>query len=156
MQTINLNNAIRKVSKLKEKGKIIVFTNGCFDLLHKGHLSYLEASKELGDYFIVGLNSDSSVKKLKGEDRPVNNEMARSKNLLSTSIVDDVIIFDEDNPRKLINGILPNVLTKGGDYNEGEIIGADIVKSSGGIVEIIPLLEGYSTTKIIRDYDEKA
>ena len=156
MQTINLNNAIRKVSKLKEKGKIIVFTNGCFDLLHKGHLSYLEASKELGDYFIVGLNSDSSVKKLKGEDRPVNNEMARSKNLLSTSIVDDVIIFDEDNPLKLINGILPNVLTKGGDYNEGEIIGADIVKSSGGIVEIIPLLEGYSTTKIIRDYDEKA
>ena len=156
MQTINLNNAIRKVYKLKEKGKIIVFTNGCFDLLHKGHLSYLEASKELGDYFIVGLNSDSSVKKLKGEDRPVNNEMARSKNLLSTSIVDDVIIFDEDNPLKLINGILPNVLTKGGDYNEGEIIGADIVKSSGGIVEIIPLLEGYSTTKIIRDYDEKA
>ena len=156
MQTINLNNAIRKVSKLKEKGKIIVFTNGCFDLLHKGHLSYLEASKELGDYFIVGLNSDSSVKKLKGEDRPVNNEMTRSKNLLSTSIVDDVIIFDEDNPLKLINGILPNVLTKGGDYNEGEIIGADIVKSSGGIVEIIPLLEGYSTTKIIRDYDEKA
>ena len=156
MQTINLNNAIRKVSKLKEKGKIIVFTNGCFDLLHKGHLSYLEVSKKLGDYFIVGLNSDSSVKKLKGKDRPVNNEMARAKNLLSTSIVDDVIIFNEDNPRKLINGILPNVLTKGGDYNEGEIIGADIVKSSGGIVEIIPLLEGYSTTKIIRDYYEKA
>ena len=156
MLTINLNTAISKVFKIKKNRKIVVFTNGCFDLLHKGHLSYLKASKELGDYLIVGLNSDSSVKKLKGKDRPINNEITRARNLLSTSIVDDVIIFNEDNPRKLINGILPNVLTKGGDYSENEIIGADTVKSNGGSVEIIPLLEGYSTSKIIRDLDEKA
>ena len=140
---------------LKKRGKIIVFTNGCFDILHKGHLHYLYESKKLGDYLIVGLNSDRSVKSLKGPERPINDQRSRAKNLLSIEIVDNVIIFDEPTPYNLIKKIIPSILTKGSDYKKKHIIGSDIVKSNNGRVVLIPFLDGYSTTKIINNLSKK-
>ena len=142
-------------NNLKNKGKKIVFTNGCFDILHKGHLHYLFESKKLGDYLIVGLNSDKSVKILKGSGRPVNNQETRAKNLLSKGIVDNVVIFDELDPYNLIEKIIPSILTKGSDYKNKDIIGSDIVKSNNGRVVLIPFLEGYSTTKLINNLSKK-
>ena len=142
-------------NNLKKKGKKIVFTNGCFDILHKGHLHYLFESKKLGDYLIVGLNSDKSVKILKGAGRPVNNQETRAKNLLSKGIVDNVVIFDELNPYNLIKKITPSILTKGSDYKNKDIIGSDFVKSNNGRVVLIPFLDGYSTTKIINNLSKK-
>ena len=140
---------------LKRRGKKIVFTNGCFDILHKGHLHYLFESKKLGDHLIVGLNSDRSVKILKGAGRPVNNQARRAKNLLSKNIVDNVVIFDELDPYNLIKKIIPSVLTKGCDYKNKDIIGSDIVKSNNGSVVLIPFLKGYSTTEIINNLSKK-
>ena len=132
------------------KNKIdIVFTNGCFALLHQGHLDLLNKASTYGDILIVGLNSDSSVKKLKGEDRPIENESIRSKNLLNLQCVNYVIIFDSKTPQDLVKIIMPNVLVKGGDYNANKIVGAKEVISNGGRVEIVPLTEGYSTSSII-------
>lgn len=142
-------------NNLKKKGKKIVFTNGCFDILHKGHLHYLFESKKLGDHLIVGLNSDRSVKFLKGPDRPINDQKSRAKNLLSTGIVDNVVIFDEPTPHNLIKKIIPSIITKGSDYKNKHIIGSDIVKSNNGRVVLIPFLEGYSTTKIINNLSKK-
>ena len=133
----------------KSKGLKIVFTNGCFDLLHKGHLDLLNKSSKFGDILIVGLNSDSSVKKIKGSSRPVEDEMIRSKKLMSLNYVDHVIIFKQLTPKKLISELKPDVLVKGGDYELNKIVGADEVVSNGGIVKIIPLTPGYSTTSII-------
>jgi len=133
-----------------EKEERTVFTNGCFDLLHTGHIDYLRRAKELGDKLIVGLNSDASVKRLKGKDRPINNEIDRKAMLLALKCVDDVIIFEEDTPIKLIEKILPNILVKGGDYNTSEIVGADVVYKNGGQVITMDFIDGYSTSSLIK------
>lgn len=138
-----------KILSLKSKNKKIVFTNGCFDILHLGHLKYLEESKKLGDFLIVAINSDESVKILKGSGRPVNNYTLRSKNLMKLKFVDEVIIFSERTPINLIKYLLPDILTKGGDYKTIDIVGSSVVEKSGGKVVVLPFLKGYSTTNII-------
>jgi len=140
-----------KVSKLRLKNKKVVFTNGCFDILHLGHQTYLNQSKALGDFLIVAINSDESVKSLKGDDRPINNQELRSKNLLNLECVDEVVVFSEKTPLKLIEFLLPDVLTKGGDYNHKNIVGSNIVEENGGKVILLPYLKGYSTTTIINN-----
>jgi len=142
---------IEKIGKLKSANNKIVFTNGCFDIIHKGHLSYLHQSKDLGDYLIVGLNSDDSVTLLKGSDRPINNQNVRAKNLLRLDYVDAVIIFSEETPEELIKLLLPDILTKGGDYQKNQIAGSNTVINNGGKVIILPHLKGYSTTAIINN-----
>ena len=127
----------------------LVFTNGCFDLLHKGHLDLLSNAAGFGDKLFVGLNSDKSVKKLKGDSRPKQNERTRAQNLLELKYVNHVIIFEDSTPQKLIHTMSPDVLVKGGDYKKNEIVGAKHVISNGGIVKIIPLTPGFSTTSII-------
>ena len=127
----------------------LVFTNGCFDLLHNGHLYLLSNSACFGDKLFVGLNSDISVKKLKGDSRPIQNERTRAKKLLELKYVNHVIIFEDLTPQKLIHAISPDVLVKGGDYKKSEIVGAKHVISSGGVVKIVPLTPGFSTTSII-------
>jgi len=123
-----------------------VFTNGCFDILHRGHVEYLKKSKSLGDYLIVGINSDSSVRKLKGNSRPINSQEDRKFVLENLSFVNDVIIFDEDTPYELIKKVSPDIITKGGDYKVEDVVGADIVPE----VQIIHFTGGYSTSNIIR------
>lgn len=140
-----------KIIELKKYDNVIVFTNGCFDILHKGHITYLSEARELGDYLIVGLNSDRSVTQIKGPERPINNQDFRSEKLLELNSVDDVIIFDEDTPQNLIDGLQPNILVKGGDYKKNEIVGAREVEKKGGEVVILPLVPGYSTTEIIKE-----
>ena len=151
MKHISIIIAKKKIIEMKESGSVIVFTNGCFDILHKGHLTYLNHARKLGNYLIVGLNSDVSVSNLKGSDRPINSQNFRSKQLLDLDAVDDVIIFNEDTPQNLINELQPNILVKGGDYKKNEIIGAREVEEKGGKVVILPLVPGYSTTKIINE-----
>lgn len=131
----------------KEK---VVFTNGVFDLLHTGHITYLAQSAELGTKLVIGLNADSSVKRLKGDSRPVNNQDSRALLLASLFFVDAVIIFDEDTPQALISNLLPDVLVKGADYNIESIVGADEVITNGGVVKTIDFVTGYSSTSIIQ------
>lgn len=135
---------------IKNEKKSIVFTNGCFDILHRGHASYLNQAKSLGDYLVVGVNSDRSVKTLKGESRPVNNENDRAFLLDNLKCVDYVIIFDEDTPYNLIKDIIPDFLVKGGDWKEEDIVGWDIVKAAGGKVLSLNFIENYSTTNTIK------
>ncbi|MDD3523528.1 MAG: D-glycero-beta-D-manno-heptose 1-phosphate adenylyltransferase [Candidatus Cloacimonetes bacterium] len=130
-------------------GKKIVFTNGCFDILHAGHVQYLEEARGMGDILVVGLNSDSSVTRLKGSERPVNNERDRYLVLQALRAVDYVIIFQEDTPYELIREIQPDVLVKGGDWAPEEIVGSDIVLSKGGVVRSLRFVEGLSTTGVI-------
>ena len=144
-----------KSAFLKRTGKKIVFTNGCFDILHQGHTTYLKGARALGDFLIVGLNSDESVTALKGKNRPINNETSRLKNLLNLPFVDFVTVFSELTPKLLIDEIRPDILVKGGDYNADEIIGADRVKADGGKVITLPLVPGFSTTKILENASEK-
>lgn len=129
--------------------KKIVFTNGCFDILHVGHKRYLQKAAELGDVLIIGVNSDVSVKRLKGPDRPINNENDRAEMLAALGFVDNVVIFDEDTPYELINEIQPDVLVKGGDYSPEQVVGRDIVEGRGGELVLIPFVDGKSTTNII-------
>lgn len=140
---------LKVVEELKKEGKKIVFTNGCFDIIHAGHVDYLEKAKSLGDFLIVGLNSDESVRRLKGKDRPVNPQDQRKKVLSALKPVDMVIIFDEDTPERLIKEIKPDVLVKGGDWKIENIVGADFVKSYGGQVLTIDFVYDTSTSKII-------
>ncbi|MCD7956953.1 MAG: D-glycero-beta-D-manno-heptose 1-phosphate adenylyltransferase [Lachnospiraceae bacterium] len=130
-------------------GKKVVFTNGCFDILHIGHIRYLQEASKLGDTLVIGLNSDASVKRLKGSKRPVNSQSDRAEVLCALEFVDYVIVFDEDTPYELIKKIQPNVLVKGGDYKPGEVVGKDIVEKNGGELVLVPLVEGKSTTRII-------
>jgi len=127
----------------------IVFTNGCFDLLHKGHIEYLSKARDLGDVLIIGLNTDDSVRRLKGDGRPLQDEKTRAMILASLRFVETVCLFDEDTPLDLIDAIKPDVLVKGGDYSEEQIVGADIVKANGGLVVTIPLTPGHSTSGLI-------
>ena len=135
--------------RLKASGKKVVFTNGCFDLLHPGHTRYLCAARELGDHLVVAVNSDRSVRVIKGPKRPLLSEQVRAELLAALSCVDTVFIFDEDNPLSVIQQLLPDVLVKGGDWAEDEIIGSDVVKAAGGKVERIPFVEDFSTTDLI-------
>lgn len=131
-------------------GKKVVFTNGCFDILHRGHVSYLNEAKSLGDILVIGINTDKSVKRLKGEDRPVNSEADRAFMLLNLKAVDYVFYFEEnDNPYELIKKIQPDILVKGGDWPVEQIIGHDIVLSNGGEVKSLRFEDGYSTTVLI-------
>jgi rfaE bifunctional protein nucleotidyltransferase chain/domain len=132
-----------------KSNKKIVFTNGCFDIIHVGHIRLLEKAKSFGDYLIVGLNSDKSVKMLKGNDRPYNNEKNRKFVLESIKYVDEVLIFDEKTPSLLIEEIKPDVLVKGGDYTIENIVGADFILNNGGEVKIVPIIEGFSSTNYI-------
>jgi D-beta-D-heptose 7-phosphate kinase/D-beta-D-heptose 1-phosphate adenosyltransferase len=131
------------------KAHKLVFTNGCFDVLHRGHIYYLSRARELGDLLVLGLNSDESVSRLKGPGRPVNQQQARAEVLGGLAFVDHIVIFPEDTPLNLINAVRPHVLIKGGDYKAEEIVGYEQVRSWGGKVKTIPLLEGYSSTSII-------
>lgn len=139
-----------QMNRWKFLQKKIVFTNGCFDILHAGHLDLLTKAAAMGDVLLVGINSDDSVRRLKGPERPVNDEAFRASMLASMSMVDGVTVFDEDTPGELIASILPDILVKGGDYKPEDVVGGETVTGHGGRVEIIPLLEGYSTTDLIR------
>ena len=146
---INSDNLVLKVSQWKKNKMKVAFTNGCFDILHLGHLEILTKSKEFGDRLIVAVNSDESVRKLKGKERPVNDFQTRSHMLASFSFVDYVVEFGDDTPIKLIQKIKPNFLIKGGDYQKKDIVGNDIVSSYGGEIIIIPLIDGLSSTNTI-------
>lgn len=140
------------VSKWKSEGNSIVFTNGCFDVLHFGHVSYLAEARDLGKKMIIGLNSDASVRRLKGETRPINGQYERAVLLAAMQFVDAVVIFDEDTPENLIKTVEPDFLVKGGDYTIDTIVGADFVMSYGGKVITIPLVENFSSSSIIKRF----
>lgn len=138
-----------RIAMWRFQNRKIVFTNGCFDLLHKGHIEYLSKASDLGDVLLIGLNTDSSVKRLKGDGRPLQDEKTRAMILASLRFVDVVTLFEEDTPYNLIDLVKPDVLVKGGDYLEDTIVGADLVKASGGVVVTIPLTPGHSTSGLI-------
>lgn len=146
---LSITSLEKSCREIRLKNKKIIFTNGCFDIIHPGHIHILSKAKSLGDILVVGLNSDLSVKKLKGDKRPLVSEDDRSRVLLSLRFVDYVIIFNELTPLKVIKKIKPDFLVKGGDYNENDIVGSDFVKASGGQVEIIKFLDGYSSSNYI-------
>lgn len=147
---IDRQKLLSLIQKLKTEGKRIVFTNGCFDILHSGHIDYLKKTKELGDILIIGINSDESVKKIKQQNRPINKLLDRMIVLDSIKYVDYVVPFNEETPENLIKIIKPDVLTKGGDWNEKDVIGSNFVKSYGGKTVIIPYIKGKSTTNTIK------
>ena len=146
-----INDLLKKIRLLKEKDLIIGFTNGCFDLLHKGHIKLLAAAKEKCDYLIVGLNADSSIKMLKGDTRPIDNQLIRIFNLSLRPEVDAVILFYTKTPLELIKELSPNIMFKGADYSKNEIVGKDYILRNGGKVELVDILDGYSTTNIINN-----
>lgn len=152
MKKLKSLSQIKKiVKKAKKLGKRIVFTNGCFDLIHKGHIKLLKNAKKQGEMLILGLNSDNSVGKLKGKRRPIYSQEKRARILSHFSYVDYIIIFNELTPGKLIKNIIPDILVKGKDYTNKKIVGKEIVEANGGRVVLVPLSKGYSTTKLIRN-----
>ncbi|WP_036691444.1 D-glycero-beta-D-manno-heptose 1-phosphate adenylyltransferase [Pedobacter glucosidilyticus] len=146
---ISLEKAIELSQKWKANGEKVVFTNGCFDLLHAGHITYLSEAAALGTKLIIGLNADKSVQALKGPSRPINDEKTRSLLLAAMQFIDAVVIFEEQTPQNLINHLLPDVLVKGGDYTLDNIVGAKEVLENGGKVKTLSFLPGYSSTSII-------
>ena len=144
-----LKDNIEIINRIKTERKKIVFTNGCFDLLHVGHIRYLAQAKKLGDFLIIGLNSDSSVKELKGKDRPINSFEDRATLLSAIESVDLVIMFEEQTPENLIKDIVPDILVKGGDYNIEDIVGYQTVIQNGGQVKTLSFYDGYSSTNYI-------
>jgi len=137
------------IEKLREEGKIIVFTNGCFDILHPGHIRYLREAKALGDILIVGLNSDSSVKSIKGDNRPIIPEDERAEMLAALEDIDYIVIFSEDTPLNLLSTLEPDILAKGGDYNIDQVVGRELVEAYGGKVIVLGEVKKYSTSDII-------
>lgn len=146
----DLAGARLRVDRWQADGLRIVFTNGCFDLLHPGHIDYLARARALGDILIVGLNDDDSIRRLKGESRPVNPLADRAIMLMALRSVDLVVPFSEDTPLQLISALKPDILVKGGDYEPANIVGAEVVLAAGGKVVVMPFIEGYSTTRLIR------
>jgi D-glycero-beta-D-manno-heptose 1-phosphate adenylyltransferase len=144
----------KSVKDWQSKDYKIVFTNGCFDLLHYGHIHYLAEARDLGDKLIVGLNSAASVRRLKGINRPINDELTRQHLLAALAFVDAVVVFEDDTPYDLIKLIEPDILVKGGDWQPSQIVGSDIVLAKGGEVRSLPFIEGYSTTNIERKIKE--
>jgi rfaE bifunctional protein nucleotidyltransferase chain/domain len=153
---LTIEEAILRFGREKRNGRRVVFTNGCFDLLHPGHIGSLEQARALGDALIVGLNSDASVRQLKGPGRPVLPERERAEILAALESVDAVVIFDESTPREVIARLLPDVLVKGGDWPGDQIVGREEVEAAGGRVVSIPVVPGYSTTEILRKIREGA
>jgi D-beta-D-heptose 7-phosphate kinase/D-beta-D-heptose 1-phosphate adenosyltransferase len=149
-----LEKAIKVITLLKRERSTVVFTNGCFDILHKGHIEYLRQSRLLGDCLVIGLNSDASVKRLKGNDRPINSEQDRALVLEALDFVDYIVVFNEDTPLNLIMSLKPIIYTKAGEYSLDNVIGKglgkDIIEAYGGRVKLIPLISGISSTEIIR------
>jgi rfaE bifunctional protein nucleotidyltransferase chain/domain len=145
----DLATALQRIAGWKAAGEKIVFTNGCFDILHLGHVDYLEKARGLADRLVLGLNTDASIRRLKGEGRPVVSEYARGRVMAALWCVDVVILFEDNTPIRLIEAVKPDILVKGDDYTFENIIGADFVISTGGKVQTIPLVKGYSTTHII-------
>lgn len=152
---IKLEDFLKKLESLRQAGKRIVFTNGCFDILHIGHVRYLQSAKAEGDILVIGLNSDQSVHIIKGEKRPVIGEQQRAEVLASVGFVDYIILFDEPDPHTLIASIAPDVLVKGADWAEEQIVGADVVKIGGGRVVRVPVVPDVSTSQIIEDIIRK-
>jgi len=144
-----LQEAKAEMDGLKTIGKKTVFTNGCFDILHVGHSRYLYEARWMGDYLIVAVNSDRSVKAIKGPERPVNNQSDRAEMLAALGCIDCVIVFDEETPFDVIKLLVPDILVKGGDWKVEDIVGSDVVAAAGGIVKSIPFVDGFSTTGII-------
>jgi D-beta-D-heptose 7-phosphate kinase/D-beta-D-heptose 1-phosphate adenosyltransferase len=145
----NIKNLSQIIKEWRLNGDKIIFTNGCFDLIHLGHLEILARSADLGDKLIVGINSDMSIKKIKGNSRPIIEEDSRAKQLAAIEFVDAVILFNEDTPHDLISFIKPNIITKGGDYKKIDVVGNELMNKKAGEVVIIPLTQGYSTTSIL-------
>jgi rfaE bifunctional protein nucleotidyltransferase chain/domain len=147
---IKSSSALEKIlARARRKGKDIVFTNGCFDIIHIGHVKYLAKAKKLGDILVIGMNSDSSVRAIKGKGRPVNKQRDRAEVLSALSFIDYVTVFNESTPERLIKRLKPNILVKGGDWKIDKIVGGDFVKSLGGKVVRIPFVRGYSTSSVI-------
>lgn len=146
---VSIDELLRERARLREEGSRLVFTNGCFDILHVGHTRYLQKARELGDALLVAINSDRSVRELKGVGRPIMKEMERVEMLAALSAVDYVTVFDDTSPRSLIAEILPDILVKGGDYNLDEIHGREEVERAGGQVLSLPFVEGASTSSVI-------
>ena len=144
-----LDEAAAACARLRSLGKKVVFTNGCFDILHPGHTRYLSAARALGDHLVVAVNSDASVRAIKGAGRPVMGEAARAELLAALRCVDTVVIFEEETPLAVIRRLLPDVLVKGGDWAEDRIVGSEVVRKAGGEVRRIPFVSGFSTTAII-------
>ncbi|MEA2040525.1 MAG: D-glycero-beta-D-manno-heptose 1-phosphate adenylyltransferase, partial [Thermodesulfobacteriota bacterium] len=149
MKIKTLEETKKECDRLRKSGKKIVFTNGCFDIIHPGHTRYLREARKLGDHLIVAVNSDRSVRAIKGPKRPILPEQARAELVAAIGWVDSVLIFDEDTPIKVIQYLLPNLLVKGGDWSKEEIVGADVVEEAGGEVKSIPFAPGFSTTGVI-------
>ena len=153
---LTVEEAILRFGREKRNGRRVVFTNGCFDLLHPGHIRSLELARALGDMLIVGLNSDASVRQLKGKGRPVITERERAEILAALESVDAVVIFDDRTPRETITGLLPDVLVKGGDWPGDQIVGREEVEAAGGRVVSVPIVPGYSTSAILERIREGA
>lgn len=145
----SIEAALAQVEKWKSEGQKVVFTNGCFDIVHLGHVDYLEKAQKLGDKLVLGLNTDASVSRIKGPTRPIVDEHSRSRVMASLAFVDLVVFFDTETPYELIKTLLPDILVKGNDYLAENIVGADVVKSNGGDVKTVELVKGYSTTNIV-------
>ena len=152
---VSLETLKRKLAAARRNGKVIAFTNGCFDILHRGHVSYLEAAKKKNRILIVGLNSDSSIQSIKGSKRPIIGQKERASVLAALACVDYVVLFNEDTPYRLIKAIKPDVLIKGADWKGKDVAGSDVVLQNGGRVELVKHLTQYSTTKIIETIKEK-
>ena len=144
-----LQEATAQVQGWQHAGHRVVFTNGCFDIIHLGHVDYLEKARMLGDKLVIGLNSDDSVSRFKGPERPLQDQTSRARILASMQFVDLVVFFNEDTPLTLISELKPNILVKGSDYLAENIVGADVVKKNGGVVKTIDFVPGYSTTRIV-------
>jgi rfaE bifunctional protein nucleotidyltransferase chain/domain len=146
---VALQEAKLQVKDWQHAGNRVVFTNGCFDLIHLGHVDYLEKARMLGDKLVIGLNTDDSVSRFKGPERPIQDQVSRARVLASMQFVDLVVFFNEDTPLNLISELIPNILVKGSDYLADNIVGADVVKKNGGVVKTIDFVPGYSTTRIV-------
>lgn len=148
---VDIEAAKKQITEWQNDGDKVVFTNGCFDILHVGHVDYLEKARNLGQKLVLGLNTDASVSRIKGPLRPVCNEFSRSRVIASLAFVDLVVFFDDETPFELISSLKPNILVKGDDYTIENIVGADIVIANGGEVKTIPLVVGYSTSNVIKN-----
>ncbi len=146
---VTLQEAKTQVNNWKSAGKRVVFTNGCFDLIHLGHVDYLEKARMLGGKLVIGLNTDDSVSRFKGPERPLQDQVSRARVLAAMQFVDLVVFFNEDTPLNLISELIPDILVKGSDYLADNIVGADVVKKNGGVVKTIDFVPGYSTSRIV-------
>ena len=144
-----------KLEEWRAQGQKIVFTNGCFDLLHLGHVDYLEKARQLGDKLVLGLNTDASISRIKGPSRPLQDEMSRARVMASLLFVDAVVLFNDDTPLELIRAVQPDILVKGDDYAVEQIVGHEVVMAKGGEVKTVPLVKGYSTTNIVNKIENQ-